>query len=275
MNKSALKKLPAHHHTKSSECGSSHDTETKENRSTNCEMQSDGQPSCSPVAARRASWDPLMPTPRKAPRPPLPFEAESVIGSRPAIPARTRIEGKCLLTSNTSSGVGVAKNNNNDSLPAVKSPVEIVSVFAHADKNGNISSSGSNKNSSNIVSVGPKLPTATTTMDVKTSLRYSQNNGSSSGGHVVPADRFNTHSSSGSSSIAKDTISLTELSSIDCAKTTVDSLCYQVIVYYIGSVELPEIEERKRLQALSACVRRLRVEKKVRKKFLHFGVRLG
>lgn len=38
---------------------------------------------------------------------------------------------------------------------------------------------------------------------------------------------------------------------------------YQAVVGYIGSVELPAIEERKRLQALTACVRRMRVERRV------------
>jgi hypothetical protein len=82
-------------------------------------------------------------------------------------------------------------------------------------------------------------------------------------------DHFNTHSSSGSSSRTHDhettqssNPSPRSISSSIGLETS--SSMYQAVVGYVGSVELPEIEERKRLQALTACVRRLRMDRRVR-----------
>ncbi|CAG7824383.1 unnamed protein product [Allacma fusca] len=213
MSKGALaKKLPAHSKLPILEGPSSSDKPV---------IKPVRDPRASPKA-RRSSWDPLMPTPRRLPRPPLPFEDDE-----PVLVAPVR---KPPEVSHSHGTVG-------------NPHVEIVRVFAHLDnRNGSVGSSGSSKG------VPP--------MDYPSTSNAS--------------DRFNTQSSSGSSartnnlvSLRKESPSARSISSLgaDCAEP---SSKYQAVVGYIGSVELPEIEEKKRLQTLSVCVRRLRMEKRVR-----------
>lgn len=78
-------------------------------------------------------------------------------------------------------------------------------------------------------------------------------------------DRFNTHSSSGSSS-RRENLNVRKNSNQNLRpqKTETPDTNYQAVVGYIGSVEIPEVHEKKRLQAISACVRKLRLEKRVK-----------
>jgi len=124
--------------------------------------------------------------------------------------------------------------------PKLTNPnVEIVRVFSNLD---NQSDTSSRSNFS-----GPSVPS----MEYKSGV----------------CDHFNTHSSSGSSSRTHDheTTKACNPSPISNSslRHEISPSMYQAVVGYVGSVELPEIEERKRLQALTACVRRLRMDRRV------------
>lgn len=200
-----------------------------------CPKSPDSRHRSSSPSARRASWDPLMPTPRRVPKPPFLCDDESPI---PAIPPRM----PC-----TSSGANYGKTNVNPN-------VEIVRVFGDlGSPSGTSSCSSSNKlvplTKSKVVPPPQFSPVSTST-----------NN-----------ERFNSHSSSESARSRWDTngnmrkLSVNPhslphtLSEGDVGAPAI----YQAVVGYIGSVEIPEVHEKKRLQAISACVRKLRIEKRV------------
>lgn len=183
--------------------------------------------------ARRASWDPLMPTPRRVPRPPYLCNDESPI---PAIPPRSQ---NVPSTSSSSSYAGKTVNPN----------VEIIRVFGHLESpSGGSSCSSSSKL---VVAAGTKIVPPPQFSPATTSN-----------------DRFNTHSSSGSSSRRDTNVNMKKLNSQVARATNPDKgevseANYQAVVGYIGSVEIPEVPEKKRLQAISACVKKLRLEKRV------------
>lgn len=179
----------------------------------------------SPDSARRSSWDPLMPTPRRVPRPFNLCDEESPI---PAIPPRSQ-----NAPSSSSSSYQKTINPN----------VEIIRVFGHLE-----SPTGSSCSSSS------KVTSMTKVVPMPQFSPASTNN-----------DRFNTHSSSGSSS-RRENLNVRKNSNQNLRpqKTETPDTNYQAVVGYIGSVEIPEVHEKKRLQAISACVRKLRLEKRVK-----------
>lgn len=193
----------------------------------------------SPSATRRASWDPLMPTPRRVPRPPLPVKDDENDNDdnddHHLVPGPSLRKPQEMTSSHSHATV---KNSH----------VEINRVFAHFDgknRGGSVGSSGSSSHKK----VSPMdYPSVTST-----------------------SDRFNTQSSSGSSVRTHNLVGLSKASpsarsnnsSVDSTTGTSMMSMYQAVVGYIGSVDLPEIEETQRLRALSACVRRLRMEKRV------------
>lgn len=175
-------------------------------------------------AGLRASWDPLMPTPRRVPRPPYLSDKESPI---PAIPPRSK---------NVPSSSYQKSINPN---------VEMIRVFGHPESPSGSSCSGSSK----MVPIAKLVPPP----------QFSPASTSN--------DRFNTHSSSGSSS-RRENLNVRKNSNPSLrpqgsSQSEVLEPNYQAVVGYIGSVEIPEVPEKKRLQAISACVRKLRMEKRV------------
>jgi len=85
--------------------------------------------------------------------------------------------------------------------------------------------------------------------------------------HKSTNGRFNTHLSSGSSSRG-GTEKGTTFPKMGHRSTSEGELenghpIYQVVVGYVGSMELPEIKLEKRLETLSGCIRIFRKQKKV------------
>lgn len=166
-----------------------------------------------------------MPTPRRVPRPPYLCDEESPI---PAIPPRSQ---------NVPSSSSYQKTVNPN--------VEIVRVFGHLE-----SPTGSSCSSSSKLTSMTKLVPAPQFSPASTSN-----------------DRFNTHSSSGSSSRRENLNTRKNSNPAPRQQKSIQSETaeanYQAVVGYIGSVEIPEVPEKKRLQAISACVKKLRLEKRV------------
>lgn len=88
-------------------------------------------------------------------------------------------------------------------------------------------------------------------------------------------DRFSTYSSSGSSSRGRRNGAAFQKSRRSQASIHQSGFennpVYQVVVGYVGSMELPEIRDEKRHETLSCCVRVFRKQKKVRKLSVYFN----